>query len=129
MTARFILTGQRWVVDTDVLIKDGEIATDSSGSYIHISGDDELVQQAYIRIFAKLGGFVYNRELGSEIYKRDFSDENFAEKINLMMAQALKDCPKVKAEVISYRRPKIKIRLSCNSSVREETIDTDDYVR
>ena len=71
---------------------------------------------------------MYNRELGSEIYKKDFDDESYKEKINLIMAQALADYPQVSAEVIAARKPKISIRLSCNDSVREEIINTDDYI-
>lgn len=128
MTARCILTVQRWVADTDALIKNGDIAVDSGGRYIHISGDEEVLQQAYICVCAKLGGFVYNRELGSELYKKDFDDESYKEKVNLIMAQALADFPQVSAAVIAVRKPKISIRLSCNDCVREEIINTDDYI-
>ena len=83
--------------DTDTLIKNRDIAVDSGGRYVHISGDEEILQKAYISICARLGGFVYNRELGCELCAADFADENFAEKLNLIMAQALADYPKVKA--------------------------------
>ena len=116
------------MADTDALIKNGDIAVDSGGRYILISGDEVVLQQAYICVCAKLGGFVYNRELGSELYKKDFDDESYKEKVNLIMAQALADFPQVSAAVIAVRKPKISIRLSCNDSVREEIINTDDYI-
>lgn len=116
------------MTDTDTLIKNGDIAVDSGGRYIHISGNEELLQKAYISICAKHGGFVYNRELGCELNRTDFDDENFKEKINLIMSQAMADYPGVKAEVIAVRKPKFSIRLSCNGSVREEIINTDDYI-
>ena len=112
----------------DTLIKDGDIAVDSGGRYIHISGDEELLQQAYICVCAKLGGFVYNRGLGSEIYKKAFDEENYTEKINLMMDQSLADYPQVKAEVVAVRKPKLRIRFTCNNSIREEVINIDDYI-
>lgn len=116
------------MTDTDTLIKNGDIAVDSGGRYIHISGDEEILQQAYISVGAKLGSFVYNRELGAELYKKDFGDESYKEKINLMIAQALAEFPKVSAEVIAVRKPKISIRLRCNNNEREEIINTDDYI-
>ncbi len=128
MMARFILTVQRLVNSTDTLIKNGDIAVDSGGRYVHIIDDEELLQQAYISVAAKLGNFVYNRELGSELYKGNINDENYAEKINLIMSQTLVDYPQVKAEVVAVRKPKIRIKLSCKDSVREEIINIDDYI-
>ena len=105
-----------------------DISVDSGGRYIHISGDDEILQQAFFKISAKFAGFVYNRELGCEINKVDFDDENFQEKVNLIMSQALADFPTVTAKVLALRKPKFSIRLICNESVREEIINTDDYL-
>mgnify|MGYP000223041885 CR=1 FL=1 len=70
------------MTDTDTLIKNKDIAVDSGGRYIHISGDDEILQQAFFKISAKFAGFVYNRELGCELNKVNFDDENFQEKVN-----------------------------------------------
>ena len=107
------------MTDTDTLIKNKDIAVDSGGRYIHISGDDEILQQAFFKISAKFAGFVYNRELGCELNKVDFDDENFQEKVNLIMSQALADFPTVTAKVLALRKPKFSIRLICNESVRE----------
>lgn len=82
----------------------------------------------FFKISAKFAGFVYNRELGCEINKVDFDDENFQEKVNLIMSQALADFPTVTAKVLALRKPKFSIRLICNESVREEIINTDDYL-
>ena len=112
------------MTDTDTLIKNKDIAVDSGGRYIHISGDDEILQQAFFKISAKFAGFVYNRELGCELNKV----ENFQEKVNLIMSQALADFPTVTAKVLALRKPKFSIRLICNESVREEIINIDDYL-
>lgn len=113
---------------TDTLIKNGDIVLDSGGRYVHINKNEELLQQAYISVATKLGNFVYNRELGSDFYKVSSDDENYAEKINLIMAQTLVDYPQIKAEVIAVRKPKIKIKFSCNGSEREEIVNIDDYL-
>lgn len=44
------------MTDTDTLIKNKDIAVDSGGRYIHISGDDEILQQAFFKISAKFAG-------------------------------------------------------------------------
>ena len=49
-------------------------------------------------------------------------------KVNLIMSQALADFPTVTAKVLALRKPKFSIRLICNESVREEIINTDDYL-
>lgn len=113
---------------TDTLIKNGDIVLDSGGRYIHIAEDEELLQQAYITVATKLGNFVYNRKLGTDFYNVSTDGENYAEKINLIMAQALVDYPQVKAEVIAVRKPKIRIKFSCNDSEREEIVNIDDYI-
>lgn len=51
----------------DLLLENGDLKKDSAGKPILISGFDELKQQIYIRLKAKLGGFIYDRKLGSEI--------------------------------------------------------------
>ncbi len=71
------------MTDTDTLIKNKDIAVDSGGRYIHISGDDEILQQAFFKISAKFAGFVYNRELGCELNKVNFDDRILKKKLIL----------------------------------------------
>lgn len=51
----------------DLLLENGDFKRNSSGRPIQISGLDELKQRIYIRLKARLGGFIYDRKLGSEI--------------------------------------------------------------
>lgn len=51
----------------DTMIKNGDIVIGSSGSTVLLEGLDAKFQQAVICISAKLGGFVYDRELGSTV--------------------------------------------------------------
>lgn len=59
----------------DLLLENGDLKKDSSGKPIPISGFDELKQQIYIRLKAKLGGFIYDRKLGSEITAKTENSE------------------------------------------------------
>ena len=51
----------------DIMIKNGDTVINSSGSTVLLEGLDAKFQQAVICISAKLGGFVYDRELGSTV--------------------------------------------------------------
>lgn len=51
----------------DLLLENGELKKSPSGRPIPISGLEELKQRIYIRLKARLGSFIYDRELGSEI--------------------------------------------------------------
>lgn len=59
----------------DLLLENGDLKKDSAGKTIPISGFDELKQQIYIRLKAKLGGFIYDRKLGSEITAKTENSE------------------------------------------------------
>lgn len=51
----------------DLLLENGDLKKNASGRAVRISGLEELKQRIYIRLKARLGGFIYDRELGSEI--------------------------------------------------------------
>lgn len=51
----------------DLLLENGDFKKDSAGKPIQIGGFEELKQRIYIRLKARLGGFIYDRKLGSEI--------------------------------------------------------------
>ena len=59
----------------DLLLENGDLKKDSAGKPIPISGFDELKQQIYIRLKAKLGGFIYDRKFGSEITAKTENSE------------------------------------------------------
>ena len=51
----------------DTMIKNGDIVIGSSGNTVLLEGSDAKFQQAVLCISAKLGGFVYDRNLGSKV--------------------------------------------------------------
>ena len=59
----------------DTLLSYGDHATDARGIPIPISGPEELVQRALLRLGIRRGSFEYDRSLGSELYRlsRDIS--------------------------------------------------------
>ena len=63
-----------------------------------ISETDELKQRLYIALSAKKGGFIYDRELGSDIFAVDLSEPDCINKIEVFASKALSDISN--AEVI-----------------------------
>lgn len=55
----------------DTMIKNGDIVIGSSGNTVLLEGTDAKFQQAVLCISAKLGGFVYDRNLGSKVLLQD----------------------------------------------------------
>lgn len=53
----------------DTLMQGGDFALDSSRMPVKISGEDEVKQRIYIRLKAKRGSFLYDRNLGSRLYE------------------------------------------------------------
>lgn len=51
----------------DLLLENGEIKRGPTGKPISVSGLEELKQRIYIRLKARLGAFIYDRRLGSNI--------------------------------------------------------------
>lgn len=51
----------------DLLLENGDFKKNSAGKPIQISGFEELKQRIYIRLKTRLGKFIYDRNLGSEI--------------------------------------------------------------
>ncbi|MGN0452781.1 MAG: hypothetical protein ACI4GZ_03160 [Ruminococcus sp.] len=73
----------------DVLIKDGDILTDYTGSPVYISGIEEIVQRVKLCISVEKGKFIYMKELGLD-RAQDISSEagirNFEAKLREAVA-------------------------------------------
>lgn len=59
----------------DLLLENGDFKKSSNGKPMQISGLEELKQQIYIRLKTRLGSFIYDRSLGSEITANTESDK------------------------------------------------------
>lgn len=79
----------------DTALSNGDFLCDSRGFPVQISGNDELLQQALIRISVRNGSFAYNRNLGSELYKLNIYSENVADKAKVLIEEALNDMKNV----------------------------------
>lgn len=105
----------------DVKIKNSDIATDSTGSFIKISDSDALFQRALICIGAKLGSFIYDRELGSQTEQVDKSDEYAVQKAELIINEALAQFENTYARVIEFSDT-IKLEITIGNESRTEEV-------
>lgn len=87
---------------TDVKINNGDVVVDSTGRYEMISDKDALFQRAQICIGARLGGFIYDRQTGSDIRSIDSESEFAKENAELIINEALAQFENTTAAVKEY---------------------------
>lgn len=54
----------------------GDILVDDNGNICLLSDKEEIKQRLYIMLSARLGGFIYDRELGSELPDASLTDSD-----------------------------------------------------
>lgn len=86
----------------DTALKDGDFKTDKNGLPYSVAEQDELLQQALIRLQVPRGSFRYDRTLGSMLYAlTELDDDTRA----LTLAQeALKPLPALTVERTVYQK-------------------------
>ena len=105
----------------DTMIKNGDVATDSTGKFIKISDSDALFQRALICIGAKLGSFIYDRELGSQAEQVDKYDEYAVQKAELIINEALAQFEDTYAKVLEFSDT-IKLEITIGNESRTEEV-------
>ncbi len=71
----------------------GDLLRDSSGRPYFVSDRDETAQRLYILLSAKRGGFIYDRELGSDIGLIDPADSDASVRAEAYARRALACMP------------------------------------
>ena len=77
----------------DTLIRNGD------SSAVLVSGRKELLQQIWIRLFAKQGRFPYDKTLGSLLYSADVLDDDWQLHARRRIQQVLLEQPQVFRDV------------------------------
>lgn len=104
----------------DTMIKNGDIVIGSSGSTVLLEGLDAKFQQAVICISAKLGGFVYDRELGSTVILQ--GETLSVKQLELLANESLAEIENTFASVKSVGKT-ITIDLTVDDITREVQIN------
>ncbi len=109
----------------DARLKNGDTVTTSSGEIEMLSDDDALFQSAMIRICAKKGEFVYDRELGSTLDKLEANAEFALEKAEIMINEALADLDNAIAVVKEIDEERLVIELTIENKTRTKEVRLD----
>ena len=70
----------------DIRILNGDWATDGCGMPVSVSGEDELIQRALIRLRTPLGSFLHDASLGSRFFEIDTEREENADRLAFLFA-------------------------------------------
>ena len=111
----------------DTALLNGDFLCDSRGFPMKIYGTEELLQRVFFRLSIKKGSFIYDRNLGSELYKLNIYEENIKSKATSLIKEALIDMKNVivkdvVTEIIDDTNLKLYIFLSLNDELREVVI-------
>ena len=86
----------------DTLLVQGDHYTDARGLPLAITGEQELIQRALIRLQVKKGSFSLDRSLGSELYKLRHSGSKINNRLAMSYVQeALADMQGVQVRSVS----------------------------
>ncbi len=88
-----------------------------------ISETDELKQRLYIALSAKKGGFIYDRELGSDIFSVDISEPDCINKIEAFARKALSDISNAEVIGVVAESNSICIGVETDSGIYDITIN------
>lgn len=75
------------MVFIDTLIINGDFSLDNRGRLITLHNEQELLQRAIIRLMVRKGSFIFDKDMGSELYQLRRSDPKNLERIALGYVQ------------------------------------------
>lgn len=87
----------------DTAIYDGDFLIDSRGRPIEISGMQEILQRALIRLSVRKGSFVYDTDFGSRLHTLKGSSNNIRAKALALSKEALKPMDNLMVDDVEVR--------------------------
>lgn len=109
----------------DTQIKDGDFVLDGRGRPVVVTGLKEILQQIMIRLTVKKGSFVYNPNLGSDLYKLYQYSSDLESQAFLMVHEAISDMEDVFLENVTITQDdndsitNLNVTVSINSNKEE----------
>ena len=110
----------------DTAISNGDFMLDSNGIPISIYGIQEILQRALIRLTVRKGSFIYDTNLGSDLYKlKKTASTNIKSRALSMVKEALKPMSNVLVDDVSTEfinsseNLKLNVVLRVNNSKKE----------
>ncbi len=112
----------------DTALSGGDFLKSSNGHPVYVSNIEELLQRALIRLCVKKGSFIYDRELGSELYKlrNYYSDIQTLEEMALeKVTQALQAIPQLSVTGVELNTTNGGERLELNVLLKANGTSTN----
>ncbi|NLG92314.1 MAG: histidine kinase [Clostridiales bacterium] len=106
----------------DTALKNGDFLLGPNGRPKQISGEQEFLQRAAIRLKIPLGSFAYDPQLGSRLHELKAGGSGLNEKAITMAQEALRPLPQVTVEsaACSGNPPcAVVVRLCCGEEKSE----------
>ena len=112
----------------DTALSNGDFLRDTRNLPIQISGVKEILQKVLIRLNVKKGSFIYDKDLGSTLYKLSANTKNLQNKARAIVIEALKPIKEVSVlDVLTKltnlgENMEIHVNLAINEEEREVVI-------
>lgn len=112
----------------DTALYNGDFLLDSRKIPVEISGVQELLQRALIRLTVKKGSFIYDQSLGSRLYTLKAGSGNMQRQAEELVREALFDMKEISTDRVSTRltnsgeNMQIEVLLSINDKQKEVVI-------
>ncbi|MDQ5983849.1 MAG: hypothetical protein RUMPE_00878 [Eubacteriales bacterium SKADARSKE-1] len=112
----------------DTAISNGDFLLDSRNRPIKISGVQEFLQRALIRLSVKKGNFTYDKNLGSRLYTLNSQENNMQRKALSLVCEALNDMTEIVVRSVSTEfidngeKLKLGVTLSINGNEEDVVI-------
>lgn len=109
----------------DTALKNGDFYLGTTGKPMAISGMKEMLQRALIRLTVKKGSFIYDKNLGSNLYTLKATSGNIKNKATLIVKEALADMTEITVDDITFKlinggeNLNINVLLSINENQKE----------
>ncbi len=100
----------------DVKTEYGDIVLDSAGRAELLSEKDSEFQRALIRMSAKRGSFIYDRQLGADC--EDIGGELILQQYDRAFCEALAPCENVSAQAIAVTDNGVRAEINVNGETR-----------
>ena len=110
--------------DTDTAINiNGDLSRDSSGGGpYYVSGREETAQKLYILLSSRRGGFIYDRELGSDIGLIDTADSSASLRAEACARRALACMPEAEVTGVCVEENGITVLIAVGNEEYSITV-------
>ncbi|MDR1254364.1 MAG: hypothetical protein LBJ95_05080 [Oscillospiraceae bacterium] len=88
----------------DTLIKDGDFSLNSSGQPLTIFGTQEILQRVRLQLCIKKGSFLYNPDLGSDLFTLPTYNGDIETKALFLTKKALEDISGTAVEGVKVQK-------------------------